>query len=112
MTQEEELYGPEAVPRGEEVIPEERKEKTKYSPKTEIVYRMIAAKETLFKAKDLGGKNDEGIRVWKPDNNQHGTCIIGAMISADDAHFQFRDQIYKCLNGILLVLRRFGKALG
>ena len=88
LTTEEELYGPEPVPRGEDVVPDEEIVKSTYEPKTEIVYRMISAKKTLFSQSDSNGQNEEGIRVWKPDNYQFGTCIIGAMISPVEEHFE------------------------
>ena len=91
LTQEEELYGPEVIPRGTEVIPEEKKGKTVYSEKTEIVYRMVAAKETLFTLTDNGKSSGETVRVWKPVNHQHGTCIIGASISPG----KWNDHIFK-----------------
>ena len=88
LTAEEELYGTEPMVRGEDVIPEEQIQKTTYEPNTEIVYRMISAKKTLFIQTDTAGTNGQGIRVWKPNNHQHGTCIIGAMMSPDDEHFE------------------------
>ena len=93
LTQEEELFGPEVIPRGTEVIPQEKKGKTVYSPETEIVYRMVSAKEILFTLRDTGKNNGEILQVWKPVNNQHGTCIIGAMISPGN----YKEAIFKIL---------------
>ena len=98
--QEEELYGPEPLAVGKETLPEERKPKSTYAPETEIVYRMITSKETLFTQQDEGGKNGQGIRVWKPENHQHGTCIIGDMVSPDDEHFQLGDHHHLNLESI------------
>lgn len=80
--QEEELYGPDPVPRDESPIPDDRA-KPEYSPGTEIVYRMQAAKEVFFEDE----KNGYKIKVWQPENNQFGTCIIGATISLNDEAF-------------------------
>ena len=46
---------------------------------------MVAAKQTFFTKFDSGGQNGEGIRVWKAANNQHGTCVVGDMVSGDPA---------------------------
>ena len=51
---------------------------------------MIAAKSTLFIKKDSSGRNNEGIRAWKVENNQHGACVIGEIISPLDEHIRQR----------------------
>ena len=51
---------------------------------------MIAAKSTLFEIEDSAGNNGEGIRVWRVENNQHGACVIGEIISPIDLHLQDR----------------------
>ena len=57
---------------------------------------MVAGKETLFTQKDPNGRNGEGARVWKPVNNQQGTCIIGAAVSPiQDPHNDPNDLLFK-----------------